>query len=605
MTTVLIAVASAVLYLVAYHTYGRWLARKIFQLDPSRPVPSQVHEDGKDYVPSPRSVVFGHHFTSIAGTGPIVGPAIAVFWGWLPALLWVLFGSILIGAVHDFASLVMSLRNQGRTIGDYCGDIINRRVRILFLLIIMFALWIVIAIFGLVIASVFKIFPASVFPVWTQIPIAVALGIWISRGGNLKLGGIVALLLMYLTIWLSSTFPALQFAVLDPGAAAPGGGQTSFGLSHLSGVGFWTILLLIYCYIASILPVQTLLQPRDYINSLQLIVAMGLLFLGLLAARPEMVAPAARLTDATGSAPLLFPFLFITIACGACSGFHCLVSSGVSSKQLKSEGDAQFVGYGSMLLEGMLAVLVIIACTAGLGMGSDKGLLGADAWNGQYGLWQEGLGASLAAFIPGAANMMERIPFVTHDFARAVMGVFVASFAATTLDSTTRLQRYVISELGNSINVRALMNRHVATGIAVLTGLVLAMFDVFRADSLLEGLKTGGKGGLVIWPLFGATNQLLAGLALLVATVWLYRKGKPIWLAALPMVFMLTMTGTGLVLNLRTYLLAEKKDWLLILVGMGVLVLQTWMIVEAATYLWRLRARKAQGIALPELVESA
>lgn len=606
MTTLLIAVGSAILYMVAYHTYGRWLGRKIFNLDPSQRTPAVVREDGRDYVPSARSVVFGHHFTSIAGTGPIVGPALAVFWGWLPALLWVLFGSILIGAVHDFSALVMSLRNQGRTIGDYCGDIVNRRVRILFLLIIMFALWIVIAIFGLVIAIVFKQFPSSVFPVWTQIPIALALGWWIAKGRDIRIGGLVALALMYLTIWLSSAFPALQLVVLSPGEAVPQTGQTVLALNHLSGIAFWTILLLVYCYIASILPVQKLLQPRDFINAQQLIVAMGLLFLGLLIARPEMVAPVARMADAGSGAPLLFPFLFITIACGACSGFHCLVSSGVSSKQLRSEGDAQFVGFGSMLLEGMLAVLVILACGAGLGLVTNSaGLTGGALWESQYARWSEGLPSALAAFIPGAAMMIDSVPGVGFDFARAIMGVFVASFAATTLDSSTRLQRYVISELGNTIDVRALCNRYVATGVAVGTGLILAMFDVFRADSILAGLKKGGLGATTLWPLFGATNQLLAGLALLVATVWLYRKGKPVWITALPMAFMLVMTGWGLTLQVRGFLAAEQKDWLLIGLGGGILVLQAWMVAEAGVYVWRLRARQAAGHALPALVESA
>lgn len=594
MDTLLIAVASAVLYIVAYNTYGRWLSRKIFNLDPARETPSIKRNDGMDYVPSDRSVVFGHHFTSIAGTGPIVGPAIAVIWGWVPALLWVVFGSILIGAVHDFAALVMSLRNQGRTIGDYCGDIINRRVRLLFLTIIMFALWIVIAIFGLVIATVFAAFPQSVGPVWLQIPIAMTLGWWVyRRAGSPLLGSLASVVLMYLSIWLCSHFPALQ---LSPDKL-PG---------WISPIGFWTILLLIYCFIASILPVQVLLQPRDYINSHQLMLAMGLLLLGIVVARPALsgVAPAFR-TGVEG-APMIFPFLFIIIACGACSGFHCLVSSGVSSKQLRSEADAQYVGYGAMLLEGMLAVIVILACCAGLGLGWN-GLTGSEAWSAKYASWSsaQGLGNVMTAVVAGGGNLINAVG-IPQEFAQGILGVFIASFAATTLDSSTRLQRYVISELGATIQLPALSNKYIATGLAVVSGLALAMFDVAtHAEGFLEGLKSGGKGALTLWPLFGAVNQLLAGLALLVATVWLYRKGKPVVITLIPMVFMLLMTGWGLGAELHKFAFGESRNLALLFIGGTILLLEIWMIVEAVVYTMGLRAQRAAGKELPELVESA
>ncbi len=598
MDTLFIAVGSAILYIVAYRTYGRWLSRKIFNLDPGRKTPASVHEDGKDYVPSHRSMVFGHHFTSIAGTGPIVGPAIAIVWGWLPALIWVLVGSIFIGAVHDFAALVMSLRNQGRTIGDYCGDIINRRVRLLFLIIIMFALWIVIAIFGLVIAVVFQMFPQSVLPVWFQIPISVALGWWVyKRSGNAFIGSIVSVALLYASIWLTSHFEFLQISPdMLPGWISP--------------VVFWTVLLLTYCFIASTLPVHVLLQPRDYINSHQLLLAMGLLALGILWARPEMTSAAPTVRMKVEGAPLLFPFLFITIACGACSGFHCLVSSGVSSKQLKSEGDAQYVGYGAMLLEGMLAVIVILACTAGLGMGfgTENGLLtGAEAWNAKYANWgsASGLGNVLTAVIAGGGNLISSLG-IPEEFAMGIIGVFVASFAATTLDSSTRLQRYVISELGNTIRVPQLKNIFVATAIAVISGFILAVFDVFTSpDGIAQGLRTGGKGGMILWPLFGATNQLLAGLALLVATVWLYRKEKPIWITALPMVFMLFVTGWGLLDLMGGFLQAEPRNFLLLSIGAVIFVLELWMVVEAFVYMGSLKALKRSGKEIPELFESA
>ena len=371
MQTLAIALGALVLYLVAYHTYGRFLARRIFKLDPAARVPSVEMEDGTDYVPTSRGVIFGHHFTSIAGTGPIVGPALAVIWGWVPALLWVLFGSILIGAVHDFGALVVSIRNRGQTVGDIAGRVLSKRTRLLFLSVLFLALTIVLAIFGLVIASVWDLYPQSIFPCLIQIPLAVLIGVYLHRRGvNILIPSIITLGLMYLTIFYGNVGVLGAFNQMLGGEP----GVIGDGIPTIA----WVAILLIYSYIASVLPVWTLLQPRDFINSLQLISALGLIVIGLVVAgliggapaaggerqSLEIVAPAFRM--APEGAPWIFPFLFITIACGAISGFHCLVSSGTSSKQLKCESDAQFVGYGSMLTEGFLATLVILARRLGV-----------------------------------------------------------------------------------------------------------------------------------------------------------------------------------------------------------------------------------------------
>ncbi|MEN8847094.1 MAG: carbon starvation CstA family protein, partial [Akkermansiaceae bacterium] len=388
MSTLAIAVGAFVLYLVAYHTYGKWLARKLFRLDPKAVVPSIELEDGVDFVPSDKKIIFGHHFTSIAGTGPIVGPALAVIWGWVPALIWVLFGSILIGAVHDMGALVVSLRNKGQTVGDIAGRVITKRTRILFLSILFLALTIVLAIFGLVIAAVFKQYPQSIFPCLVQIPLAVLIGLTLHRKGtNILIPSLIALTLMMLSVAFG------DFGVL---------GKFNTAMAGISILD-WCALLLGYCFFASVLPVWTLLQPRDYINSLQLLFALGLVVIGLIVAAViggaapspeaarvplEIVAPPINLSPE--GAPSIFPFLFITIACGAISGFHCLVSSGTTSKQLKCETDAQFIGYGAMLTEGFLAVLVILACVAGLGLGANSAegtLFGVEAFQSRYSSW--------------------------------------------------------------------------------------------------------------------------------------------------------------------------------------------------------------------------
>jgi len=634
MTTLLIAVGSLVGYLIAYHTYGRWLSRKIFNLDPEAPVPSVALNDDRDYVPTSRTVVFGHHFTSIAGTGPIVGPAIAIMWGWVPALLWVLFGSIFIGAVHDFGALVVSLRNRGQTIGDIAGRVLNPRVRFLFLTILLFSLWIVLAIFGLVIASVFRMFPESILPVFLQIPIAVGIGLWLHRKGHhLFLPSLIALGLMYLTVWFGAGCPGTPWE----------GGVLGEGIRWVNSVlkewplWIWAGMLLTYCFIASVLPVWILLQPRDYINSLQLISSLALVVIGLVVAgtigvdgQPvEMVAPKFQLDPL--NAPPIWPVLFITIACGAISGFHCLVSSGTSSKQLRCETDAQFVGYGSMLTEGFLAVLVILAVSAGIGLGwPDKfgSLAGSELWHTIYADWKaaSGLGPKIGAFVVGAGNFLQAYG-INPTMAVAIMGVLVASFAATTLDTATRLQRYVIQELGRALEETAswsrpvaapLQNMYGATLFAVATAFLLAlvpsappvtfgeatggnlapariaaMQESGMSEQALAAMRSGGfaggwawldsyagKGGMILWPLFGATNQLLGGLAFLVVSFWLWRRQKPVWFIVVPMLFMLAMPAWAMLVQVGDWW-AEQK-YLLVFIAAVTILLEAWMILEAA-----------------------
>jgi carbon starvation protein len=636
MQTLLIALLAGVGFIIAYHTYGRWLARKLFRLDAAAETPSRQLNDDRDYVPTARSIVFGHHFTSIAGTGPIVGPALAIMWGWLPAVLWVVFGSILIGAVHDLGTLVVSLRNRGMTIGEIAGRVINPRTRLLFLFILLFALWIVLAIFGLVIANVFVAFPESILPVFLQIPIAIWIGVKIHRrGGNLLWPSIIALGLMYLTVWFGAACPGLAWT----------GGWLGTAIQSLNQVlaswpvWVWAAILLAYCYFASVMPVWVLLQPRDYINSLQLISSLGLLVTGLIVAAAiggiapvpgadrmslELVAPMYNANPL--NAPPILPFLFVTIACGAISGFHCLVSSGTSSKQLKSESDAQFVGYGAMLLEGFLATLVIIAVAAGIGFGWPAkfgSLAGPELWATLYSDWTVAGTTAIGAFVVGAANFLEALG-MNHVMATALIGVLVASFAGTTLDTATRLQRYVIQELAATFAPRIpasalgaavgkpgfnsgpvvkrlswnpltwLANAHGATLFAVLTAFALALFP--RPGDPWTW-ATIGKGGLILWPLFGATNQLLGGLAFLVVTFWLWRRKLPIWSTAVPMVFMLIVPAWALVTDLTRWW--AQGQFILVGVAVLMLALEVWMIIEALL-LWP----KANGVvekALPPL----
>ena len=607
MTTLLVALGSFVGFIIAYHTYGRWLARKIFRIDHHALVPSHELRDNVDFVPTNKQVIFGHHFTSIAGTGPIVGPAIAVFWGWLPALLWVVFGSIFVGAVHDFGALVVSMRNRGQTVGEVAGRLISPRARILFLLILFFALTVVLAIFGLVIASIFKLYPETVLSVWIAMPMAMLVGFWTTkRHGNLLVPSLLSLVILYGAIYVGVEY--LPISVTDGAQAGQinvevGRETIATGLPLINPIVAWTGVLMIYCYIASVLPVWVLLQPRDFINSQQLMVALGLLVVGLgvagLMGRAELSdsTPAVvAAADLPQNAPAIFPFLFITVACGACSGFHCLVSSGTSSKQVANEDDAQYVAYGSMLLEGALAVIVILACTAGVGMGdftkladgrftqtlnaAGEPILGEAAWKLRYnpdGDWNSFLLAStVGAFVEGGSNFLSTLGIPLR-FGIGIIATLVACFAATTLDTATRLQRYVIQELGGSFRIAPLENKYLATGVAVGLGLLTAMLPGPGSAPLTSRM---GTGGMILWPLFGAINQLLAGLAFMVLVFYLWRRSRPIFFAALPMLMMLLMPAWALILQMQTWASGENPQILLLTFGGAILLLQVWMVVE-------------------------
>ncbi len=363
MNSVLIALVSLGSFYMAYKLYGGFIAEKVLGVEPARPTPAHEYEDGNDYVPTDKSVLWGHHFTSIAGASPIVGPAIGVIWGWLPALLWVVLGTIFMGAVHDIGSLVLSVRHGGRSVGELTGGLVSERSRLLFLLIILFLLWLVIAVFALIIANLFAMYPATVIPIWSQMILAVLVGFGIYRfRTGIVVPGVIALVIMYGLIWVGAKYPI---------------SLTSLGVPAGSATLVWVWIICGYALLASILPVWVLLQPRDFINAEQLVVALVALYGGLLIAHPAVVAPAVRLRPE--GAPLLFPFLFITIACGAISGFHSLVASGTSSKQLNSEKDSRLVGYGGMVAEGILAVIAVLACVAGFKTSGD--------WHAIYANW--------------------------------------------------------------------------------------------------------------------------------------------------------------------------------------------------------------------------
>jgi carbon starvation protein len=586
MSSIVLLVVGLSAFLSGYLIYSRWIARRIYRLDPDFVTPAHQFEDGVDYVPTNKHVLFGHHFTSVAGAAPIVGPAIAVIWGWLPAFLWVVLGTVFAGAVHDFAALWISTRHRGNSIGTLTQSIVGDRARVLFLFLIFFLLLMVNAVFAVIIANLFLSNPGAVVPVWGSLVVALIVGFLIYRtGAGILLPSIAALLTLYLLIWLGQYVPLelpdlVGFGPTAEQVRAAGGDMVAAAeAARADGqrVG-WIVILFVYTFFASVLPVWLLLQPRDYVNGHQLFVALALIGAAVLVTNPPVVAPAINLA-LPADAPSWFPLLFITIACGAISGFHGLVGSGTSSKQLNREPDARYIGYGGALGEGTLAVTSIIATTAGFAL-----FVGLDAWHEHYGSWASASAGATTAFVNGVGVLAEGLG-IPHAVATIFAAVIVISFAATTLDTSIRLQRYIIGELGVQYGLRGLQNRWLATLLAVSGCALLAL-----------GLDRGA-GGMRLWPLFGTTNQLLAGLTLLIVTLYLVRFRRPAWVTALPMVFLLFMTTWAMVINLLRF--RSESELLLLVVGGAIFVLELWLLFEAAAAVRRLGAdRREDAVAL-------
>jgi len=540
-----LALVTLAIFALGYRFYATFLSRRIFELSDDEPVPSRELEDGVDYVPTRKSVLWGHHYTSIAGAAPIVGPALAVIWGWLPALVWVTVGTVMMGAVHDFSALVISLRNRGRSIGEIAGHVISPRVRTLFLLVISILIWIVLAVFAFIIGTLFHLHPGSIFPINVQILVALGLG-WLVYQRRVPLFGPS---LVGYAVLLVSVFYGNAVAGAVP------------AITQIS-VGSWVWILLIYSFFASVLPVWLLLQPRDYLNAHQLITALVLLFAGLLVLRPEVQAPMVRMHPQ--GAPPMIPFLFITIACGAISGFHGLVSSGTTSKQVGCMGDARAIGYGGMLGEGTLGLLAVLASTAGFATAAE--------WTSHYASWSaaSGLAPKLDAFVIGGGRFVASLG-VPLEMAQTFIAVMVIAFAATSLDTGARIQRLVIAELAESYGVRALANRYAAGALGIGAALLLAV------------TQAGGKGGLILWPLFGTTNQLVAGVTLLVVSIWLKRRGRSVLYTAVPMVLVAAATLGAMLGEVTGYF--REARWLLAGMGSVILACDVWILLEGGRLL--------------------
>ncbi|MEC9222519.1 MAG: carbon starvation protein A [Pseudomonadota bacterium] len=546
MSSILIVLFGLVGFCFGWFVYSKFIAEKIYQLDPNYLTPAHRFEDGVDFVPTNKFVLWGSHFTAVAGAAPIVGPAIAVYWGWAPALLWVTLGSIFFAGVHDFGALWASNRHDAKSIGALSESIVSTRVRSVMMVIIFLLLVLVNAMFGTIIANDMVIYPESVFPAWAAIPVAIAIGVLIRRKFNLLLISIIGVAILYFTIYIGSNTPM----------ALPG---DIFGLGER---GNWIILLYVYAGIASMLPVWLLLQPRDYINGAQLVLGLIVLYSAVLLTMPNVAAP--MFNDVVEGTPPLWPILFVTIACGALSGFHGIVSSGTSAKQLNNEKDARFVGYLGALGEGSLALITIVAVT-----GSLYAATAAGGWNELYPSLSGG--PADGGFITGGALLISNGWGFSQSFSQTMLAVMVVLFAGTTMDAGLRLTRYIIQEWGNIYEISPLKNNYISTLVAVGACLLLAF-----------GVSNGnypGDGGTLIWPVFGATNQILASMTLIVLSVYLIKLGRPARYLLTPMIFILLMAIWASVWYVMDYV--SRGQWILVAIQVAVMVSAVFIILES------------------------
>lgn len=500
-----IVFSGLVILVLGYFTWGRAVSRWL-GVDGQRPTPAHTHTDGLDYVPTHPAVLLGHHFSSIAGAGPIVGPVIAAAaFGWLPAFLWIVLGAVFIGGVQDFSSLIASIRHESRSIAEMAEKEVSPLARLLFLVFVWFALVYVIVVFVDLTAATFATEPGVASSSLMYIVLAVMLGVLVYRAGfRLGTASLIFVPLVFVGIWLGQYVP-LELPVEN-------------------ATSTWAILLLGYCFLASVLPVWFLLQPRDFLSSFLLYACLigglvGVLFGG--GAIPEDIeALPSFISFHDANLGLLFPAMFITIACGACSGFHTVVSSGTTAKQLDRETHARPVAYGSMLLEGMLALLAISAVA----------LVGAGAAKSQ---------APTVVFGAGLGRMLSALG-IPESVGAHFGALAISTFLLTTLDTCTRLARYVVEDLFRIPRGRVVPIA-LATGVTLLLPLLLTQITL----TLPNGQPA--PAWKVIWPIFGATNQLLGALAMLAVTIWLRNKGRRRAFIAIPMFFMLAVTLIALV----------------------------------------------------------
>lgn len=522
MSSLVLILVSIVIFIVAYATYGAWLAKK-WGIDPTRKTPAHEINDGIDYVPTHPNILLGHHFASIAGAGPINGPIQAAIFGWVPVFLWIMIGSIFFGAPHDMGSLFVSIRNKGKSIGEVIKDTMGDTGKKLFSIFAWLTIILIVAAFMNIVATTFANTPQAATSSILFMILAVIFGYAVYRRGlDIKIGTVIGVILLFLSIWLGTVFP-LKLSV-----------------------NTWIVILAVYIWLASTAPVWMLLQPRDYLNSYLLYAMIVGAVLGIIFYNPTIKLDAVTGFNVNGQ--FLFPILFVTVACGAISGFHSLVGSGTSSKQLANEKDVKLIGYGSMLIEGLLAVIAMITAaylTQGEFLPKLKEI-------GPTNVFAEGVGTFMTKF---------GIPF---EIGKTFVALAVSAFALTTLDTATRLGRFIFQEYFEDPKKEKqspLTNMYVSTTITVALGALLSVGGWSR-----------------IWPIFGSANQLLAALALMSVALWLKKSKKSFSMLTIPMIFMLIVTLTALGFLIKTNF--ENANYIMVVFPVLLFILAIVLAVQ-------------------------
>jgi len=545
LTIAILLFACLFFYFIGYRFYAGRLDSELIHPDVKRVTPALEQNDGVDYVPSKPLVLFGHNFASIAGAGPVIGPIIAMHhFGWAITLVWILLGNVFIGAVHDYLTLMVSVRNRGSSIADIAESTMGYRAKAVFAIFLVLAMLLVIAVFGVVAAKTLIAQPEMVFPTFAIIPVSMILGWCIyKKNFNLKIVSWIAVLTVILNIYIGFQIPL----------SLPEEGVMGF-----SPLIFWFVILMIYAGIASILPVQILLQPRDYLSTYILFGSMALAILGLLWVGPELNTPAWRGAMSEEQGPV-WPMLFVLVACGAVSGFHSLVVGGTTSKQLANEMQGKIISYGGMLTEGVVAVVTVLLLGGGLywvapqGSGIDMTQLGFRETL-QSGGW-------ILAFGNGFGNIVHQmLPFLSFTFASMIAVLALNTFVLTTLDTAVRITRFLVQEsLGDRVFV--FKNKYVVTVTVVFAAYLIGATD----------------GWQKIWPIFGATNQLIAAVALFVVATWLMAVKKPTQYVLYPAIFMVITTIGALGWQAYRFFTAPQPNLFLgstavVLIGLAVFV---------------------------------
>ena len=571
MTALLIIIVAIVLLLIGYVGYGSWLAKQ-WGIDPTRKTPAIEKEDGVDYMAAPPAGLMGHHFSSIAGAGPINGPIQASIFGWVPVFLWCIIGGIFFGGLQDFGSLFASIRHDGKSVGEIIKDSMGKKAQRLFSIWALLVLILVIASFVNVVAGTF--FTAADAPV--------TFGITTNPTGN-QTTAMISMLFIVLAIIYGiltnrcgmKTLPATILGLIGIVGIVVFGLNVGLAMSRVQ----WIVLIGVYIAVASLIPVWIMLQPRDYLSSFLLYAMMAVAVIGIVisafSGRTEFSIPA--FTGWSTKIGTLFPALFITVACGACSGFHSLIATGTSSKQLDNEKHAKAIGYGSMLIESALGIVALIA----VGMVFDSYLAGE-------------FGSPSAAFAGGIALMFGEKTSSVYGTIYALLTLSVSVFALTSLDTGTRLSRFMFSEL-------FLKDGEATWKDAKGARKVLAHPLFGTVSMVVIGCILGGLSLSQIWGLFGAANQLLAGIALMAVAAWLGNAGKNNKMFYVPMVFMLAATLCSLVITIKNKIVmiaaaeAAWGDWFQLIFAAAMAVLALFLVVEGYQSFKRQKANRAHA----------